>query len=680
MVLTPNLAQKAEWADYFSNTSLHWVKTNPNAPNFRITNGHLELGSSCTALNYQPIDFKKDFKFDIHIVSFDHLQFVLGADHWNHKGIVIDIDPRVGSYQYSTLITHENHNRIIDTLLDKIQPLSFAPDKHSNLKIICVDNVLKITLEQEGERILIYEGLCVLENGESWFGFYTDKRDKKVEIEAVEIEYSEYTPYCDIAYKKGEVSRKNLGSKINTNFFEIAPVVTAGGEKIWFTRDTGLENIYFANMSDGEITQSAKANRNVNQPNQDNTFINISSDGNIMYIKGYYEDGKYIRRGISKIEKKSNNKWSRPEGIKIRNFNHKGVYSSFFISSDGNILLLMMQKKANTNNGDLYVSFKESELQYSTPKHLGEVINTNKTEGTPFLAPDLRTLYFSSEGHPGYGSYDLFVSKRLDNTWTNWSPPMNLGPDINTGDAETYFSIPASGEYGFFVSNYRGKSRSDDIFAVKLPESARPDPVIIINGTVYDDKTGRPIGAHITYHDMETDKELGTAISDPKTGHFEIILPEKKNYSFYAISNNYYSIRESIDLTQLDHYEKINKNLHLVPIEKGSTIRLNNVFFVRTKDVMLPQSLPELNKLVELLNLNSDLKIQIEGHTDNTGDKKMNIKLSEDRANKVMQYLIDKGIAPGRLSAKGFGGSQPITNNASEEAKKLNRRVEFRIL
>jgi outer membrane protein OmpA-like peptidoglycan-associated protein len=340
---------------------------------------------------------------------------------------------------------------------------------------------------------------------------------------------------------------------------------------------------------------------------------------------------------------------------------------------------MSVQRKDTYGEHDLYVSFLRKDGTWTKPMNMGSSLNTLGDESTPYLAADNVTLYFSTSGRPGYGDNDIFVCKRLDNSWTNWSVPLNLGPEINTVGWDAYYSTPANGEYGYFVSSHQGLGH-EDIFRIKLADEVKPEPVVIIYGKVLDKETGKPLEAEITYYNLNTNQEVGIARTNPADGSYKIILPYGQPYGFHADKKGYYSESSSIDLTEIKTYTEIERNLLLAPIKAGNKIALNNVFFEQSKPVLLPTSYGELNRLVQILIQNPTIKIEIAGHTDNVGDPKKNQKLSEDRVKAIKNYLISKGISATRLTGKGYGSSKPIASNAKEETRRLNRRVEFTII
>lgn len=480
--------------------------------------------------------------------------------------------------------------------------------------------------------------------------------------------------------------KENLGSAINSEFEELGPLVSADGKTLWFFRDDHPDNlggekndIWISQLqADGTWGDATNVDAPLNNTGH-NFVISVAPDNNsLLCANSYNEDGTPDSDGVSSSNATSDG-WSVPKRLDIYNEYNHNDYVNYYLSSDNKTLISSVERADTKGDLDLYVSFRKADDSFTEPKSLGAVVNSLGNESTPFLAADGRTLYFSSNGFPGYGDNDIYVTKRLDDTWTNWSEPKNLGPDINTNDWDGYYSIPASGEEAYLIS-YKNTIGESDIFKIKLADEAKPDPVQLVKGVVYNDETKLGMPAVISVRDLETDTEVAIAHSNASTGAFELVLPSGKSYAFYASAEGFYAVRESVDLTSLSVYEEKEVDLHLVPIVQGQNIRLNNVFFVRSKAEIKTNSFAELDNLVELLKNNPSLEIEIQGHTDNTGSKDLNMKLSEERANSVLDYLVNKGVSKGRLKAKGYGGTNPIADNRYEYTRKLNRRVEFKII
>jgi outer membrane protein OmpA-like peptidoglycan-associated protein len=339
----------------------------------------------------------------------------------------------------------------------------------------------------------------------------------------------------------------------------------------------------------------------------------------------------------------------------------------------------MSLKRRDGKGGiDLYVSFREGQGLYGPPINLGNVINTPDNEFSPFIAADNKTLFFSSTRPGGLGKADIYVTKRLDNSWKNWSTPKNLERPINSSGFDAFYSVASAGDYAYFSSK---TAKGYDVYQVALGENDyKPEPTVLVSGVVRNEKTGEPMTAEIRYFDLETSEEIGIAKSSAVDGKYQVLLPTGRSYSFRAEKEGFFPISENLNLKKTNRYEEQKKDLRLAPIESGNEIRLNNLFFATGKADLNDDSRLELEKLISFLETNPEMRIEINGHTDNVGNEDANQKLSEDRARAVVVYLLTKGIDPNRLSSRGYGESRPVSSNSTTAGKAQNRRVTFRIL
>ena len=505
---------------------------------------------------------------------------------------------------------------------------------------------------------------------------------------------------------------ENLGNQVNSEYNEINPMIAPDGKTLYFARishpnnthgDKGSQDIWYSEL-DAASGKWGPARRMGFPLNKDeyNCAYSITPDGNTMLIKGQYINGNYETRGFS-FSKKTAGGWSPPNKIDIPNYvgMSKGQFDCGFLSADGKVLLMAFSEKKNSKEDDIYVSFRQKDGSWSKPMDIGPDVNTNFTETTPFLAPDGATLYFSSNREGGLGSNDIYVCKRVDKTWKHWSKPVNLGPKVNTDGYDAYYTLAASGDYAY-LTTFKNTLGKGDIVRVKLiddrpvnepgkvgggddvaakSDATRPDPVALISGKVIDQTTGKPIQARIVYQTLPDGAEAGEATSDPITGEYKIVLPYGQKYSMRAIADNFIAEGDNIDLTQRKGFQEITgKELKLIPIEVGRTVRLNNIFFDTGKADLRPESAPELDRLVTTLNEAPKMVIEVRGHTDNTGSNEINAKLSQDRADSVREYFISKGIEPDRIASKGFGETKPVATNDTDAGRQQNRRVEFVIV
>lgn len=469
-----------------------------------------------------------------------------------------------------------------------------------------------------------------------------------------------------------------LPDYINTSDKELLPVVTPDGKRLYYTLEyptdgeKTIQDIWFANIEGDSFSQPTSVGAPLNRSDKNNAIASITPDGQTaLVINVYHKDGS-ASKGIS-VSKKSGNGWGFPIKQEIEDFENKSDYGEYFLSNDQQVMIMtVFRSDVSYGDKDLYVCFRTGENSWSKPLNMGKDLNTAASEISPFLAADGKTLYFATKGHPGYGNTDLFFTKRLDDTWTNWSEPVNLGPDVNTPDFDAYYSIAASGDFAYFSSKH-------DLYRIRLNEEVKPEPVVLVKGFVKDKETLKPLATDITYLDLETHAKVGIANSDSLTGYYEIVLPFGKTYSFFAEKRGYYAIQDNLATESIAEYTEIERDLFLAPVEVGKSITLNNIFFYRGKADLLPTSNPELDKLLELMNAHTTMHIKIEGHADNVGNQALNLKLSKDRSARIKTYLVDKGINPNRIETEGYGGSRPVGDNRFEEGRKKNRRVEFTI-
>lgn len=514
------------------------------------------------------------------------------------------------------------------------------------------------------------------------------------QIDAIYISESskEYPLSINLASENSITAEKgeNLGSAVNSYAAELAPVISQDGKRLYFTRDGHEENtgpylkqdIWYSDKDSSGVFKTAQKLPAPINNSYANFLISATTDGNRLLLGNIYSHDGAAKQGFSfttKIKSENGTSWSFPDSISIQNYYNNSPTGSYSLASDGTHLLLALDREDSFGSTDIYMSKLNYDGSWSEPQNLGPVINTASEEATPFLASDGKTLYFSTAGRPGVGENDIFMSKRLDSTWTNWSLPQNLGSSINTSGWDAYFTIPAAGDYAYYVSNQNTIGR-EDIMRIKLQKEAAPEIVVLVRGRVLNSKTNEPLSAQIIYELLPSGEKIGNAISNPESGEYQIVLPGGEKYGFLAKAEGYVAVNQNLDLTKASRYEEIEQDLILVPIEKGQTIRLNNIFFEFGEYSLLEDSYSELRRVADLMRDNTDMRIQINGHTDSIGNKEDNLILSRRRAEAVRTYLISLGIDAARLEVRGFGKSKPLSTNATDEGRKINRRVEFEIL
>ncbi len=482
----------------------------------------------------------------------------------------------------------------------------------------------------------------------------------------------------------------NLGPTVNSEYSELRPLISPDGKTLYFIRESHPLNTKITNIRDcqdiwvsqvsGQKWGNAKHLTFPFNMENFNGIFSITPDGNTMLLRGAWKDDRFKGPGFS-FSKKTKKGWSSFEQIEVMNFSslNQGRFYGGYLTNDEQVLLMYFSESKDSKNSDLYFSKKNEDHSWSIPVMIKDSVSTSYDETAPFVAPDGKTLYFASDRPGGFGKHDIYKSTRLDDSWTKWSQPKNLGPSINTEAWEAHYSLDATGEYAYMVSlkNSIGKS---DIIKVKLQEESKPNPVVLIYGKVLNAKTKKPLEATILYEILANGKVAGDAKSDPVDGSYKIILPYGKMYGFSAFVTGFISASDNIDLAKVASYQEIERDLYLSPIEVGQTVRMNNIFFEFAKATLDPESYPELDRVIKLMSDNPKMEIQISGHTDNVGSDEKNMTLSSDRAKAVMDYIVSKSILGERVKAKGYGETKPVGSNDTEDGKKMNRRVEFTIL
>jgi len=520
----------------------------------------------------------------------------------------------------------------------------------------------------------------VFRNYREWFIDYVTRTDKIIELLKATAQNLEITNIETINSAKGD-------------YF---PVISIDGKTMYFTVSDGAkggEDIYYSLL----IASTWIKPKNLGSPfnTKENDAINsVSADGNTLVLFGSYKG--FIGGGDNFFVEKTVKGWSDikpfPKPVNSQYWDCDG-----FLTADGKAFLFTSDRKGGVGefvkggqfyhgefegNTDIWVSIK-TENGWGSPVNLGNIINTQFSERSPFLHPDGKTLYFSSDGHYGLGSLDVFKSVRLsDTSWTQWSEPVNLGKEVNTAGYDVAYKITTDGEYAFFSSDREGGKGSYDIYSIKLPPEAKPEKnVVTITGKVTDEKS-TPLEAHLKWSDLGTNKNIGELRCDPETGQYIITIPNGSHYSYFAEKSGYYSVSNSIDLSTENSYKELVVDIvmnSIVSLEEKS-IKLNNIYFDFDKYDLKQESFTELERVYKFLTDNLPVTIELSAHTDAQGSDDYNLQLSQKRAESVVNYLIAKGIDPGRLIAKGYGESQPVADNESEEGRAENRRVEMKIV
>lgn len=503
----------------------------------------------------------------------------------------------------------------------------------------------------------------------------------KGRFESFDAEYTERPmPIVEGAFLKAQKSIVNELKGASSRY----PVMSPNGQNLYYviTDPTTSDDAWEAQaLTDSTWSQGKRLGTPINNT-APNNVVSVSQDGNDLLLWGRYkEDGSTDGGGFS-TSRRTATGWSVPAAIITPPYQNRAGSREECLTADRSVMLLTRDIEGSTKGmKDLYVSFRQADGSYGPLQNLGANVNSPLNEGSPFLAADGKTLYYSTSD-VSYGSDDIYVSKRLDDTWLNWSPRVNMGPYVNTPNWDSYFCIHPSGKYAYMNSS---DGVNDGIVRISLPRDAKslallPDPVVIVKGRVMHARTKAPLAVDIRYEDLTTNKAIGSAVSEPNRGAYSMVLTAGRSYGFFAEKQGFFPVSDNIDLPSIKAYQVIERDLYLEPIEVGSTIRLNNLFFDTDKSALRQQSETELRRLIAMLTSVPTMRIVIEGHTDDRGTEEHNKALSKSRAQAVMAYLLEHGITKERCTAEGFGKSRPLSQSTAAADRQKNRRVDFRIV
>ncbi len=543
-----------------------------------------------------------------------------------------------------------------------------------------------------------------------------DLQDKRKALEKL---IAECNNGIELVKKPIRVFIDNAGDNVNSGYPDYSPLITADGSMMIFTsrreETTGgqrspqdsqfFEDIYISYNNNGVWTKSVNIGKPLNTKDNDAT-VGLSPDGQRLFTYNGKNNGGDIFE--SQLEGSA---WSDPSDKTLEKYiNTENHESAASFSFDGKTMYFDTNNPENNfGQHDIFVStWDEEKGRWGTPTNLGNTINTEYEERSVFMHPDGRTIFFSSTGHGTMGDFDIFKSTMDDNGV--WSKPENIGYPINTPGDDRFFVIDASGKKGFYASDKTGGVGEHDIYIITFlgPEkpmiqstdniliASKANPITetfveksvavetmrltILKGTILDAFTNAPVAAEIEIVDNEKNQVISVSKANSATGAYLVSLPSGKNYGIAVKAEGYLFHSENFNIPSASSYQEITKNILLNKMAVGTKIVLKNIFFDYAKATLKPESFPELDRLLKLLNDFPTLRIEISGHTDDRGSMTTNSKLSKDRANSVVNYLISKGISAGRLEFAGYAYLQPIATNKTEEGRQQNRRVEFKVL
>jgi outer membrane protein OmpA-like peptidoglycan-associated protein/tetratricopeptide (TPR) repeat protein len=518
-----------------------------------------------------------------------------------------------------------------------------------------------------------------------------------------------------LSHHPAYVEIANVGNIINTSFHEYSPLLSSDGNTLIFTSNrstdnekiknqTNFEDIYITHKENGSWSEPQMISPNITNKYND-AAASLSHDGKSLFL--YYEEGN----GDIYVSTIENGEWSIPKPLN-KNINSPHSWeTSACISADGKKIYFTSNRPGGQGELDIYVSERDPATgDFGKAVNLGPTINTPDHEDAPFIHADGVTLYFSSDGHPTMGSNDIFKSELVDGKWTQ---PVNLGYPVNSIDYDGFFVLSEDKKTGYFSAMREYGMGNADIYSIKfldppppvvepvvvatsLPEPVEDQPdfvdpiiefhkdlkvVTVLKGKVIDSENGAPLHAVISLVNNETNQVVSRINSHHGTGDFELVIPHGGNYGVATEASGYLFNSINFNLPQFAEYQEIDTHILMMKAEVGSKVVLKNIFFDTGKSELKHESVSELEKIRELLIANINMKVQINGHTDNTGNAITNRILSLERAEQVVKYLVEKGIDPSRLSAKGFGSEKPLVSNDDETGgREINRRTEIEII
>ncbi|MDW3196097.1 MAG: OmpA family protein [Cytophagales bacterium] len=493
--------------------------------------------------------------------------------------------------------------------------------------------------------------------------------------------------YSSLLAQDDYLKRERLPDNINTEFTETKPIISYDNRTLFLTRqnhpdNTGgrgdIQDIYY---SPRDANQGWTTPINMGSPlnNQHPNGISaLSKTADTALVINVF-DGDSYDKGAS-ISMKEGESWSTPKAINIKKFRNFSDYVDYFISSTGEHLFLAIESRDTYGDQDIYVSTKIDDFNWTEPVNIGSGVNTEAAEFSPFLSSDNKILFFASYGHDSYGDADIFYSERLDDTWTNWSEAKNLGENVNTEGFEAYYTIPARGDWAYFVSDVESNANSRDIFRALIPLELNPTPGVIVSGITMNELTKAAITAEVNITEIDGKLEPKTFTTDnDKHIYRRSILEFPRTFRLLVEQANYMTTSQYLTVEYSDKRE-VKADLYLVPIEVGNTLISHDVRF--DGSVLTDMGLEELERMVAYLNEYPEIKFSIVTHVANSGDADKDKSLSVDRLQTIELFFQNAGIDPSRLTFASAGSTESFDNvNAYKifDTEQPDDRVTFTI-
>lgn len=480
-----------------------------------------------------------------------------------------------------------------------------------------------------------------------------------------------------------EYKVRALSDTVNAFVMQYFPVLTADQQQLIFTRRMGSggdddEDLVISKKDKrGRWTTPESISPNINSNLNEGTCT-ISADGRKLIFTSCVGRQGYGSCDLFQSELVGDT-WTKPKNLGP-NVNSSEWESQPSLSADGRTLYFVSDRRGGVGRRDIWVTQLNDKGEWTKARNLGKPVNTIYDEISPFIHVNNRVLYFASNGLVGFGGYDIFFSERDS---TGWSDPKNLGSPINNHEDQFSLYITSDGKKGYYSHEEVRPAgyTASRIFEIEIPEQHRVRyKSNYVKGVVRDKKTGQPLRASIELINLDSKETESLVSSDSVSGSYLIVLTQGAEYALYVNKADYLFRSLNFNYSELTDYEPIVLDIELEKASEGTSAVLENIFFDVDKYELKEKSVTELKKILRFLNENPSVRIEISGHTDNTGSAAYNVQLSEKRAQSVNNYLVSQGISQSRLTPKGYGSQQPIASNDTEEGRQKNRRIEFKIV
>lgn len=481
----------------------------------------------------------------------------------------------------------------------------------------------------------------------------------------------------------GGAKQGPLSDTVNQFVMQYFPVLTADESQLFFTRRMGHSDrddedlVVSSKNSNGQWTEPVSISPNINSEMNEGTCT-ISADGRKLIFTSCSGRDNYGSCDLFESNK-IGNEWSVPKNLGP-GVNTSGWESQPSLSADGRTLYFVSDRRTGLGMRDIWVSTLDENEKWSKAVNLGPPVNTEFDEMSPFIHVNGRTLFYATNALKGFGGYDIFFS---EGDGATWSVPQNIGAHINNHDDQFSLFITADGGKGYYSHE---ETRDDGysysrIYEVQIPEEKQVRfKSNYVKGVVHDKETSAPLSARVELVELETNRIVSRVSSDSVTGQYLMVLTQGAEYALYVTRPGYLFKSLNFNYSEVKDFQPIVVDIALEKVREGSTVVLNNIFFDVDKYELKEKSAVELEKIVRFLTENPKVRIQVSGHTDNTGSADHNKQLSLRRATSVYNYLVKRGINAARVKYQGYGADMPIADNGTDEGRQLNRRIDFSIL